>query len=415
MENLIQLGTGAAIISYLLINSRSNKEEFSPFLKSNQGLSILNNNNINTGKDFKLVDYTKKLKLHNTLNSSEDLKLSPVILVPGFGACKILYRQIGNSKWKTLWPPEGKKFEEIFKTKVTDGDILLRDDIEFSCGNIGDLHFTDGYMEALIKALEAVGYKKGVNLFGACYDFRTIGTERVIDEWCKDLKYIVESSSMKQGYPAVIIGHDLGASLTNYFLVNSNTVWKRNYVDKFISLNGTMGGSQKALKVLLTGDELSNKITNTLLKTTSGLSLILPSEKVHTRGFLKYRGINYKEIASVLKSLPRTKENNEILSIYNITENIRTQFIKPPGVETHLLVSDNIDTECYYNYHTSLIDKPVITKSKGSGIMCDYALGFPSEWEQLQNEDVYLLNFPRVDHNKILDVLESVKYILTKL
>uniref|UniRef100_J3N163 AB hydrolase-1 domain-containing protein n=2 Tax=Oryza brachyantha TaxID=4533 RepID=J3N163_ORYBR len=82
-------------------------------------------------------------------------------------------------------------------------------------------------MAKVVRALEGVGYKEGVNLFGAPYDFRYAPAPpgknaTVFSSFVADLRRLLEHASRKNGgKPAILVTHSFGGVMAVEFLTRS--------------------------------------------------------------------------------------------------------------------------------------------------------------------------------------------------
>lgn len=470
MNNLIQIGTGFLIVLALVL---SNKKEDFASESASIGSMPKNNKNNNTGlplflnlcpkfgQDFRLFDVVQKLKINGSNNSpswngtyvkgsetrseTESRKLRPIILIPGLGASSLFARwnktssgsvqtidgsgnfqqpntmscnQVQNS-WVHIWPPNVSGLASFCwadNTRVTvNGNRIVNAvGVDTTTQEIGSIEFANNdYMSTLIDALESLGYEQGINLFAANYDFRKIGDSTEINAWCLSVSKLIEQNCSIQENPAIIIGHDLGAVVANYFLVGAVQEWKDRFIDKFISVSGTFGGCPKALRSVLSGVSAPSDVENfnNVIKTSSGLSLMLPNPLV-------FGNESIVQLNRVLYSSKDTQKMVETVStdaakILKISEKIRDISMNAPGVEVHLLAGTDIDTESSYIYDMSLVNEPeILEHSVGDGTMTNLALEYPIWWSKYQVQPVYFQFFSGVEHTKILSTLEPVQYIL---
>lgn len=491
MENYIQLGVGFIGIIGLILSSK--REEFTGEkniqigsmnsmpknrLKEESGYPLFLNFFPKIGTDFKLFDMIQKLKLNNNIpiwngtykigslkrNLYESKKLPVIILVPGLGESKIYanwnkssseniqivdesdkFQKTSNwsckqvqDVWTQIWPPNlddisSGCWSNNFRLKVNENIISNMSGVNTTTKEFGTIDFAnDNYMQILIESLEAVGYKKGVNLFAACYDFRTIANQDDINKWCMSLTKLIEENSYLQDNPAIIIGHDLGAVIANYFLVNSIQEWKDRFISKFISVSGTFGGCPKALRTILSGlTSVSNSEEfNNAIKTVSGLSLMLPNPNIYgNMPLIEYNQIKYTSL-DIQKLIDTVCP--EATLVYKISEKIRNVSMNSPNVEVHIICGTDIDTESYYKYDMSLNDEPEKNnpyyeldlpynqkynypdKFIGDGTMPKFALESPIYWSKYQKQPVFFQFFTGCEHTKILSTLEPIRYILDK-
>jgi lysophospholipase-3 len=454
--------------------SQNQSENSMPLINNDHesGITIFLNFYRKSGNDFKLFDYVKKLRLNNLQTAWSGLysgpnrsifnskKLSPIIIVPGLGATPIFAKWNKTSstgtkitestgkfektdiwsckqtqnEWIKIWEPnfeEDKCWSDVLSVSPGTDTISDSEGTITVTGEFGSLDFiTADYMETLTESLESKGYTKGENLFGAGYDFRKIGSEYEIKLWCEKMKNLIEVSCSEQGYPAIIIAHDLGSMIANYFLVNGDKKWKDKYIKSFVTVSGTFGGSPRALRTIISGCN-KNKSLDKVLKNFSGLHLMLPVDKVYGDNPLVYtNGKSYtsSDIPKIIKDLSEDSHK-----IYEISRKIVEKSMLAPGVTTYVLAGDNLDTESSYDYGNSLFSEPKVNQPFyqidspmsqtfnysdyfiGDGTMPKFALEYPIFWTKDQKEPINFHFFEGIEHTDILSTYEFVKYIDTVL
>lgn len=419
----------------------------------------------------------------NSRNLLVTKKLPVIILVPGLGATSLYAKwnkpsggniktvdisgdfQQGNAwscnqtqdSWEAVWPPDKEGLASYCwadNIKVTSsgsgsgsgdgsgsggggsgsgsgggGVIKNAEGVDVVTGEFGSLDFAnDDYMYTLLETLKAAGHVEGVNLFGAGYDFRKIGNKSDINSWCMSLSKLVEQKCGKQDHPAIIIGHDLGAVIANYFLTTSDQSWKNKYIGKFISVSGTFGGCPKALRNVLSGISKSEANFSEAVKAYSGLSLMLPNPILYSnKELVRFNNITYtgKDIRKLVETVSVNAANT-----YDVGKYVMETSMKSPGVEVHVLAGSDIPTESSYTYRMSLSDEPLkkspINKNnlpynqtfkfpddyEGDGTMPKFCLEYPLWWAKTQQEPVYFQFFANAEHTKILSMFEPVRYIV---
>jgi len=440
-KDLFSVGISLIVIVALILSS--NIESFSSEIGSQHtipknntgpqsGLSIfMNLYPQRLGKDFKLVDFLQKLKLNsnepmwNGLYNSQgqrslwvEKKLRPIIIVPGLCATPIWSRS--GETWNPFW---GKVVPKDSST------IINADDVITTTQEFGSLDFDPPeYMDILINALEAKGYVKGSNLFGAGYDSRLIGSQNEINQWCLSLTRLIEKVCADQENPAIIIGHDLGSQCANYFLVGAIQEWKDKYIQSFISISGTFGGTPKALRTILSGEPGASFTINDTVKNFSGLSLMLPEPRIWGDNPL----VHFNQVSYSSYDLEKliNQVSSDAALVYKIVKPIREQSMQAPGVPVYIMCGDDLNTESSYNYGMSLSDDPqqnlpfymldLPSNQKfnypdyfnGDGTVPRFALEWSIWWSKYQPQPVYFKFFTGAEHTKILSMFEPIRYLL---
>ena len=130
-----------------------------------------------------------------------------------------------------------------------------------------DLFDLTGYFLQIINALKGVGYKAGQTLFGAPYDWRmsvdvlmrtdVLGTNNT---WSVDLTLLIERVVNSTGQKAHLVTHSMGGPTILYFLNTKTLAWKDRYVQTFVPIAGPFAGTVKALKAMVSGDNMGFQV-----------------------------------------------------------------------------------------------------------------------------------------------------------
>lgn len=249
-------------------------------------------------------------------NKTQDgIPLSPVILIPGYGGSRMLvkgnekfekrYSCVKESYWTNIWinltlmlPHTIQCLVDVFKLKFdwhtnttmnTDGvDIRVRDpDDVASLEFLSDIqlpHFM--YFGPMIWRLMArLGYMRNYNIKGAPYDFRKAPNE--LQDYFAKLKRDSESLySQFRGRRLTYICHSMGCNNILYFLQRQSQEWKDKHVLRVITLAAPWGGSMKAIRATVVGNNLGlpqlfdEAIFRTLQKSLPSTMYLYPKERV---------------------------------------------------------------------------------------------------------------------------------------
>lgn len=167
--------------------------------------------------------------------------------------------------------PQSKQFEDRgvispYRTSHWQGDTFVPT-ADFGgtdgVGNVLSRSIVSSWQfQGLLEHLESVGYKSwqpgstGATLFGAPYDFRKITSPTTWTQYCKSLKALIEYTG-----PCVLLSHSMGSPLLLSFLVlylpsvvPSAAAWKKNYLKRWVTINGAFGGAGKSVRSVLSGD-----------------------------------------------------------------------------------------------------------------------------------------------------------------
>jgi lysophospholipase-3 len=397
----------------------------------------------------------------------------PVILIPGIGASKIFGRwnrpftkdvkkldAYGNfetsqrwrcreyqDNWVPLWFPDNTTglsqycWQDNTKVEYLDGTVVNTEGVETIVPQFGSVDFEGsnpkagyGYMSVLISALEAMGYAQGSTLFAAPYDFRKICTTNELNNYSESMTRLIERSVALNGKRVFLVAHGLGSSLTNYLLVNSSKEWKDLHIEAFVSFSGCFGGCPKALRVLLSGEELPSREEQRVIRDTTknftGLQWMLPSPAIYgSLPMLYYQQVCYK--AKDIPTVMSMAGFGDSAQVYNdVVAPVQAKSLEAPEVTTYLLAGVNLPTESSYLYEDSLINNPVKNYPfyktnqsyeqdfdypevfNGDGTIPKFVLEFPISWSNYQKEPVHFRFYERAEHNKIMSMHEPVTDVL---
>lgn len=242
-----------------------------------------------------------------------------------------------------------------------------------------------------LKDLAAQGYQPMQSVFGAPYDFRRCTSKYYIYKYYKALKMMIENAVQKNNRKAVIIGHSLGCAVSKRFLseylpvtlgIEAAQQWKDKYVDIWMPIGSPIGGSSKALRTALSGDDEGlgalcvlyggcNEWYQHAEKNISGLAWMVPMPEL-------YQGADIVNVQSSSNSYnPSTNHGplQELLhqaGAFNLATAypaevvpIYTTAYDPPGVKTVSIAGVTKPTEMSYTY--SKINgktQPLLTRSE---------------------------------------------------
>jgi hypothetical protein len=482
------IGLSTLICVILLSIDKLSRENFtSGFgfdMPDNEQPLLLNMYKQNLNVDFALFNLvqTLKYKVFKPIQRGifSPTGKSPIIIFPGLGESKILatwnksgddsknvksldlYQNFENANdwscrsmqmnWSTVWYPE----EELNGNIETKGlaqfcwadNIRVNYDPETNTINnaagvktittdIGNVEFVSkSYMGQLVHALESAGYSKGSTLFGASYDFRKICNNSTLREYCIGLVNLIEQSvKMNNGQKAVLVSHNLGSQLANYFLTGMPQEWKNTYIKCFICMSGTFGGCPKALRTLLSGTDLTNyqekNVLREVCKNFNGIQWMLPSPVVYgDTPLVEFKRVQYS--AKDIPELLHLAGYNDSLAIFeNIVKPVQLRSMQAPNVTTYVFAGNNLPTESSYTYEKSLTESPQKNypnyntqlpyrndfnypqQFTGDGTMPRFALEFPMQWTKYQKEPVYYRFYNQMEHMDILSSEEPIKDLLS--
>lgn len=270
----------------------------------------------------------------------------PIVLVPGFAGSRLITRR--NVNHPHTGRPQNdfinlnvfdRTWKDMFELKIDPitSNLNICDDIEVHdfCGvegirnlcddchsidrviskmigtqNMIDKSYNYRYFDEFIVNLEANGYRSRIDMFGAPYDFRKIGVREYLELYVCRFKTLLESSYDINGTAAVIVAHSIGALVVYIMLTEYlEPIWKRKYIDRFVSVSAPYGGCSISVKTSLSGYPklrfLKDKYMSVMQRST-GMSLAFPNEFGYKTGDVILRGLtpklqtfnvhNYKEV-----------------------------------------------------------------------------------------------------------------------
>lgn len=333
-----------------------------------------------------------------------DPNLPPVIMVPGIGGSRIqaqipgrrsdwecLVQQFFQKTWFDLWfdvteiiPGSVGCFQANFQLKwdvwrheYVDTGVQTRL-VEY--GDIGGVRCIVPAMEStctltevyskLSYHLENMGYVAGSNLHGAPYDWRT-GPQY----WAKpggaysQLQRLIESSvQLNNGRKAVLVAASEGAPYTLWFLNNYVTPeWKAQYLDCFVPIAGSFGGSLQSLRMVLSGylwginskslPWIDGSILAEVSRTFGGVTWSFPQTiPGHLEDWTVVETPHRSWRTSEIDKLLHEVDLHTTADIYNSTR--RYQTFQPPGVKTYCFYGSGVPTPLTLRYSSEDVYDP---------------------------------------------------------
>jgi len=235
--------------------------------------------------DLNMAKITKLLLLLLSSVSPVVLAVQPIVIVPGLGG-SVLEANINNrtayrdchtdSEWFTIWVAQsqiafrfacfldgivlevdsGSSISNASGIEIRPRDFGGVDGVEYSNAGSGDV-LPMPYMHEMIVALEAVGYKRGVSLRAATYDFRVAGLPEVLQWQYSQLKWLIEdTAAANDGQRVHLLSHSLGGPYANLFLTSFvSAPWKAKYIESHMMFSPPMAGTPVALEALIIGPQ----------------------------------------------------------------------------------------------------------------------------------------------------------------
>lgn len=392
--------------------------------------------------DFELFDIIQRFKYQ--IDSPNSNHLPPLLFVPGLGSCPIFARwrkpltknvkQLVNnsfqvdtkwncrqvqSHWTELWFPR-----KYLDSKLSMGCWMSNFEVHYN-HEANDIENTHGveteaspeietYMLGMTDSLKSLGYEFGKTLFIEPYDFRKVCAHKVIQDFCERLKQRIEISVKSTKRRMVLVGHDIGSVLINYFLVKMPREWKRNYVSCFVTFGGNFGGCPQALRTFISGLRGTGMdVSNELLRKCAGVQLMLPNPVIwKDQTIIELDGVKYSsnDITKIMQKLGST----EASQIYNnIVLDFQKESMKAPDVDVYCFNGRDVDTEMEYRYSSGDTQPKILKSDTGDGIMPGISLDIPMKWSSFQSNPIFYHHYKGVQHRDLLGNRFSIKDLLS--
>lgn len=149
----------------------------------------------------------------------------------------------------------------LVESSTTTSRFVEPDGIDVSTVRFGDtdsIEYVDGERKLanlailVVHLVERHGYRRGMDLFGAPYDFRYAPADNRV--WMRATRRLVQEAVRRNGgRRVVIIAHSLGTLYSWYFLRQQSAEWRRQYVERLVAAAPPYGGASLALHAILSG------------------------------------------------------------------------------------------------------------------------------------------------------------------
>ena len=204
--------------------------------------------------------------------------------------------------------------------------------------------FNYKYFGGLVEtALESGKFTANENLQALPFDFRRILDPHFREELFINMRKLIE----QQGRPVVIVGHSLGAVLFKWFLsVHVNSKWAQRHVKRFFVVNAPFGGSNTALKAVMSGEyfvPIFSKQFHSSLQLNSGIIMCFPNEYA----YLQQEALGV--VGGVNLTLESIKANREGIEAFEVWQALykphMDHIMDPSTVLAHIVTcTPNLDT-----------------------------------------------------------------------
>mmetsp|Transcript_18953 Transcript_18953/g.60149 ORF Transcript_18953/g.60149 Transcript_18953/m.60149 type:complete len:554 (+) Transcript_18953:414-2075(+) len=376
-----------------------------------------------------------------------DPHLPPVVLVPGIGGSRIqaripghrsdwecLVQQFFQKDWFDLWfdvteiiPGSVGCFQanvelkwDVWRHEYLDNGVQTRL-VDF--GDVDGVRCVVPAMEStctltevfskLVYKLEQMGYVAGSNLHGAPYDWRTGPAY-----WMKpggafsQLKRLVEQTvQLNSGRKAVLVAASEGAPYTLWFLNNYVTPdWKEQFIDSFVPIAGSFGGSIQSLRMILAGylwginsqslPWIDASILAEVSRTFGGVTWALPQTiPGHLEDWTVVETPHRAWKASEITRMLHEVDLHVTADIYNSTKRYRTY--SAPGVRTYCFYGAGLPTPRTLQYRSEDVYDPAALgydETDGDGAVMLDSLNLCDAWAEADPELYTVVRLTNATH-----------------
>nr|XP_045590503.1 phospholipase A2 group XV-like [Procambarus clarkii] len=274
------------------------------------------------------------------------------------------------------------------------------------------------YFHDIVSSLIPLGYERGVSVRGAPYDFRKAPNE--MGEYFWDLEQLIETTYASTEQKVVLVAHSMGAPLIHYFLNHKSQHWKYKHIEALVTLAGTWGRSVKAVNVYATGDNLgipflSSKTARREQVTLASLAFLLPSPELWGPDEVLIQTPDNNFTTSNFKEMFEAMELPDAYEMYLDTKGLLHN-APAPGVEIHCIHGEGIPTVEKMVYHADRFpDYPHIVFGDGDGTVNARSMRHCLKWVNEQEQKIYHVPMPNIDHMDIIKVEPSLGYLVNLL
>ena len=312
-----------------------------------------------------------------------------------------------------VWNKQTNKLEDIpgIKTRVPKfGSTYAVDTL---CPVILAKRFTQSF-HGIIEHYEKMGYKDGVDLMAAPYDWRS---NDLSDEYYEQTKLLIEEAFKRNGQKTVIVSHSMGGFVTYKLLDYLGQEFCDKYIDSWVALSAPFIGTGMAVKMLLVGENaglpINEKLAMSLGRSIQSIVSLLPNEnKWNSDDVLieiKSTGKQYKikDLRSFMKQVPELSDKTD----YILDNSIEKYYKK-----YNYTVPFHVKMHCGYSLGTETPKKVIFdTEDITGGYTVEYTDGDKLVNEEslkscsMFTDDVKYLG--KVKHVKILKSEDTYNYL----
>lgn len=319
-------------------------------------------------------------RFHNAVEHNRNWigrQLSPVILVPGLLGSRLQAKlnkthrvnilcTKRSEKWQDMWLSVKNFIPLLVDCWLDNARLVLDDSSGFTkspsgiqvrvpfFGSVESVRVIDPksaglskYYSDIIDHYGQLGYTPDENLLAAPYDFRLAPQQ--LGEYFHKLKALIETAQVKTkgNVPVTLVCHSMGCTHLYIFLKDQSSHWRKTRIRKLIALSSPWGGSFKALKALIVGDQLELPLVSEikmrkLARTFPSLAFLLPQS-----------GIFGDDITFVEtpERIYKAHEMGNLLRDINLTRQFEW-FQKTSNLLDNLEPLDDIQTDCIHSLNT---------------------------------------------------------------
>ncbi|XP_064640579.1 phospholipase A2 group XV-like [Lineus longissimus] len=290
-------------------------------------------------------------------------------------------------------------------------------------GNTSTVEYLDAselsatsYYAPIVADLVKHGYKRGITVRGAPFDFRKAANE--LQEYFKAVKALIEETYTLNGdTKVVVIAHSMGNIVFLYFLNHIDQLWKDKYISSYVSLAGPWAGAAKTVRIMASGDNLGVFVVETLKarvqqRTMPSTAWMMPSERFWKKDevivytpYRNYTVYDYKQFFADIKFPVGYLMRQD-------TEKLIDD-LRPPGVEHHCLHGSKVHTPGAFRYTKGMFPdtQPYTINEDGDGTVNMRSLLACLLWKGKQKQPTYHKVIEGTEHLAILDNLEVLDYL----
>ena len=295
-------------------------------------------------------------------------------------------------------------------------------------GRVGSIPLTDPWTAPgpstytlLLGNLTNNGYRPGINLFVAAYDWRLDPKSLAREGYFARLKNLIESASLSNNNSKVVVlTHSAGGPLALTFFHTMSTTWKDSYISSFVSINGNFGGEIDCLENLWNGGDFLNAAMNVTFWdrphyratqwTWPITSWCLPDERIFGSAPLVALGSGPGALqfsAQNLTLLFREVRAPALEDIFPTVANLTHPGVGP-GTEVFCMCGTGLKTPVHYAFPTgNFSEPPTVTFASGDGQQSDATNMVCGQWPRSK-----LVTFKGADHDALLSTPDLVHYLL---